>query len=159
MQVHRYLIGSRRLVASLGSVVKRHGDRRGGRGVGRPPIRRVRTQILLDLIKPVTWVEVYLAMPYIFVAEESTFQVTKISLQSWAVWTQARVWKREQRIWILLPFWRECVAEIFRNKFSYEFFIFPLWFPLEHGTSMKLSVSLQFLNLLKPSGHYIYRPL
>jgi hypothetical protein len=76
-QVHRYLIGSLRLVASLGSIVKRHGDRRGGRGVGWPPIRRVRSQILLYLIKPVPWFEVYLVTPYVFVAQESTLQVKK----------------------------------------------------------------------------------
>jgi hypothetical protein len=76
-QVHRNLIGSHRLVASLGSIVKRRGDRRGGRGVGRPPIRRVRSQILLYLIKPVPWFEVYLVTPYVFVAEESTLQVKK----------------------------------------------------------------------------------
>jgi hypothetical protein len=35
---------------------------------------------------------------------------------------------------------------------SWEFFLlFPFWLPLEHGASMKLSVSLQFLNL----GHSV----
>jgi hypothetical protein len=49
-----------------------------------PPIRRVRSQILLYLIKPVPWVEVYLVMPYVFVTEESTLQVkTGFRVQPW----------------------------------------------------------------------------
>jgi hypothetical protein len=75
IQVHRYLIGSQRLMASLGNTVKTHGDRRGWGAVGQPLIRRVRSQILLYLIKPMSWVEVYLVLRYVFVRKESALQV------------------------------------------------------------------------------------
>jgi hypothetical protein len=58
IQVHRYLIGFQRLMASLGNTVKTYVDRRGWGTVGQPPIRRVRSQILLYLTKPMSWVEV-----------------------------------------------------------------------------------------------------
>jgi len=43
--------------------------------VGQPSIRRLRSQILLYLIKPMSWVEVYLVLRYIFVRKESALQV------------------------------------------------------------------------------------
>lgn len=75
IQAHRYLIGSRRLMASQGNTVKTHGDRRGWGIVGQPRIRRVPSPILVYLVKPMSWVEVYLVLRCIFVKEESALQV------------------------------------------------------------------------------------
>lgn len=49
--------------------------------VGQPSIRRVRSQILLYLIKPMSWVEVFLVLRYIFVRKESALQV-KVSFKT-----------------------------------------------------------------------------
>jgi hypothetical protein len=38
------------------------------------------------------------------------------------------------------------------NIFYYLLHLLPFWLPLEHGASMKLSVSLQFLNLGQSVG-------
>jgi hypothetical protein len=59
----------------------RPGDRRGKGGVCRPPIRRVRSQILLYLVKPMFWVEVCLVIPFVFITDEPALQV-KNRLQS-----------------------------------------------------------------------------
>lgn len=49
--------------------------------VGQPSIRWLRSQILLYLIKPMSWVEVYLVLRYIFVRKESALQV-KVSFKT-----------------------------------------------------------------------------
>jgi hypothetical protein len=85
--------------------------------VGQPSIRLVRSQILLYLIKPMSWVEVYLVLRYVFVRKESALQV-KVSFKTPPRENKAQTGEEDLG---LNPFFyrTQCVTGMFLGDFSY----------------------------------------
>jgi len=90
--------------------------------VGQPSIRRLRSQILLYLIKPMSWVEVYLMLRYIFVRKESALQV-KVSFKTPLRENKAQTGEKDLVLESLFSFFlffiernilQECFLETFR---------------------------------------------
>lgn len=87
--------------------------------VGQPSIRRLRSQILLYLIKPMSWVEVYLVLRYIFVRKESALQV-KVSFKTPPRENKAQTGEKDLVLEPLFSFFiernvlQECFLETFR---------------------------------------------